>query len=132
MQEMNFNINILGTKYLFKFASRESDKYLAECDGYCDKTSNIIAVLSEDPKSNYDNYKNYQKKVVRHEIIHAYLNESGLQENYEHSRQFGHDETMIDWFAIQLPKINRTIKEVYSRMEESENISDNTQDISEV
>lgn len=49
-------------------------------------------------------------KVLRHEIIHAFLFESGLQENY-HNEKWGHDEIMIDWFAIQFPKIQKAFYE---------------------
>lgn len=45
-----------------------------------------------------------KNRIVRHEIIHAFLFESGLGFNYEH-KPFGHDETMVDWLAIQYPKI---------------------------
>lgn len=48
---------------------------------------------------------------MRHEIIHAFLAESGLQANYEHYRQFGHDETLVDWMAIQFPKIYKAFRE---------------------
>lgn len=51
------------------------------------------------------NFKELQKKQLRHEIIHAFLSESGLQSNWQHIEQFGHDETTIDWFAIQSPKM---------------------------
>jgi len=44
------------------------------------------------------------KRIIRHEIIHAFMFESGLGFNFEH-KPFGQDETMIDWFAIQYPKI---------------------------
>ena len=51
-------------------------------------------------------------KQLRHEIIHAFLSESGLQSNFEHCTKFGHEETMIDWIAVQFPKIYEVYKEV--------------------
>ena len=53
-----------------------------------------------------------QKKALRHEIIHAFLAESGLQANFKHCDQFGHDETMVDWFAIQYHKIGAVYKQL--------------------
>jgi hypothetical protein len=44
------------------------------------------------------------KRIIRHEIIHAFMFESGLGFNFEH-KPFGQDETMIDWFAVQYPKM---------------------------
>lgn len=49
------------------------------------------------------------KRIIRHEIIHAFMFESGLGFNFEH-KPFGQDETMIDWFAIQYPKIKKIFK----------------------
>lgn len=52
------------------------------------------------------------RKQLRHEIIHAFLAESGLQSNYEHYKQFGHEETIVDWFAIQFPKMIKAFESV--------------------
>lgn len=41
-----------------------------------------------------------------------FLSESGLQSNFEHSQQFGHEETIVDWFAIQFPKIFKVFQEL--------------------
>ena len=49
-----------------------------------------------------------KNKVIRHELIHAFLFESGLAENSE----WGQDETLVDWMAIQIPKIVNAMKEV--------------------
>ena len=35
--------------------------------------------------------------------------ESGFGENFEH-KQFGQEETVIDWIAIQFPKIKYAFK----------------------
>ena len=52
------------------------------------------------------------KKQLRHEIVHAFLSESGLQSNLEHNQRFGHEETMVDWIAIQFPKMLEVFKEL--------------------
>lgn len=49
------------------------------------------------------------KRIIRHEIIHAFMFESGLGFNFEH-KPIGQDETTIDWFAIQYPKIKTIFK----------------------
>ena len=36
--------------------------------------------------------------------------ESGLDANFEHANQFGHEETMIDWIAIQFPKLYKAFE----------------------
>lgn len=97
-------IDVLGVKYAVEEHSEEEDKILKEADGYCDKTSRKIVVKRKSDDCDLDAFEVFQKKVLRHEIIHAYLFESGLHENFEHPK-FGHDETFVDWIAVQFPKL---------------------------
>nr|DAL76895.1 MAG TPA: hypothetical protein [Bacteriophage sp.] len=104
---MQKTVNILGTEYTIKRKKFSSE----DCDGYCDYTNKIIAVR----KDNYNNVGNFEwlmKKQLRHEIVHAFLSESGLQSNFEHNQRFGHEETMVDWIAIQFPKMLEAFKEL--------------------
>lgn len=102
-------IDILGTEYTITIASTANDPYLKKCDGYCDKTSKRIVVTDKGNDNELDNFEAYQKKCIRHEIIHAFLFESGLHENWKHDN-FGHDETYVDWIAAQFPKLIRAFK----------------------
>ena len=95
-------VSILGTEYTIQKLSKKEDSYLEKCDGYCDKTSKRIVVKTDN--DDLDNIEVHINKVMRHEIIHAFLYESGLHENFKHDT-WGHDETMIDWVAVQFPKI---------------------------
>lgn len=103
-------VNILGVEYTITVASKAEDEFLQKCDGYCDKTSKRIVVLAESSDSELDNYDVYKKQITRHEIIHAFLFESGLHANFKHE-EWGHDETYIDWVAIQFPKLLDAFKE---------------------
>ena len=105
-------VNILGTEYTIKELRKEQDYYLKDCDGYTDKTSKTIVIRAYDKTVELDNFTVYKNKVMRHEIIHAFLYESVLHENFEHSNSFGHEETTIDWFAVQFPKMLEVFKEV--------------------
>ena len=58
------------------------------------------------------NFKKLQNQSLRREIIHAFLAESGSQANFEHAQSFGHEETMIDWIAIQFPKIAKVYEKL--------------------
>lgn len=104
-------INVLGTEYTIEISPEAEDSYLSKCDGYCDKTVKKIVVKAEDENNELSDYTVYLKKVIRHEIIHAFLFESGLHENFEHANQYGHEETMIDWVAVQFPKLLKAFKE---------------------
>ena len=103
-------VNILGTEYTIEIKKREDDKFLMDkCDGYCDKTTKKIVVLEEPKDNELENFSDYQKKVIRHEIVHAFLFESGLHECINHSD--GHDEQIVDWIAAQFPKMLKVFQE---------------------
>lgn len=72
-------VNILGTKYRIIIATNEEKPKLNECDGYMDPTIKEIVVgkFEECPMS-VEDLQTHTKKVMRHEIIHAFLYESGL------------------------------------------------------
>lgn len=98
-------VNVLGTSYTVKRESEVNDPKLKECDGYCDDTLKLCVVADFVPdtmsKGNLEDYKN---KVIRHEIIHAFLFESGLSE-------MSADETFVDWIAAQFPKLHQAFQE---------------------
>ena len=104
-------VNILGTEYTIIECSSEEDSLLKRIDGYCDKTTKKIVVTTAEPDCELEDFDVYRRKILRHEIIHAFLFESGLHENMKHPSN-GHDEEMIDWFAAQYPKIEKIFKEV--------------------
>lgn len=104
-------VKILGTTYTIKEKDKRQDPFLEQCDGYCDKTTHTIVVLKSDEFNELGNFEEYKKKITRHEIIHAFLFESGLHENFQH-KEWGHDETTVDWFANQFPKMVEVFKKV--------------------
>lgn len=101
-------IDVLGTKYTVTVTTVQNDPFLLRCDGYCDKTTKQIVVKEQDHDSELGNFDVYLKKVKRHEIIHAFLFESGMHENWTHDQ--GHDETYVDWIAVQFPKLMTAFK----------------------
>ena len=111
---MKDKVNILGTEYTLKRPKAADDLKLDECDGYCDTSVKLIVVedYEPDPKSKLD-LENYAKQVMRHEIIHAFMFESGLDSNgIVFDGAWPRNEEMIDWFAIQSPKIFKVYEEL--------------------
>ena len=102
-------VSILGTIYTIIERSEEEDINLKDNDGYCDRAKKKIVIV--DGRADYtDSWWEWQrKKIMRHEIIHAFLNESGLIENFAHI-EYGQEETTIDWIAIQFPKMLEAFK----------------------
>ena len=51
------------------------------------------------------------KQTLRHEIVHAFLGESGLSNNSNSIDAWARNEEVVDWFAIQGPKIYKAWQE---------------------
>lgn len=105
-------VHILGTEY--KILVLEEDDYRCnkDADGWCDSSTKEILIFnySQDVDSKRDLVA-YQKKVIRHEIVHAFLYESGLSVNSLSGGAWAKNEEMVDWMAIQMPKIYEVFKE---------------------
>nr|DAG24917.1 MAG TPA: hypothetical protein [Caudoviricetes sp.] len=98
-------INILGAAYTLTITSKSQDGRLKDADGICDETVKELLVDnyagSEDDPTCKKNLAVQIRKNKRHEIIHAFLFESGLAEN----SSWAQNEEMVDFFAIQFPKL---------------------------
>ena len=70
-------VNILGTEYEIVIGNEEDYPRLRQADGYTDTSIKKIVIFDVDSiKDSDENIKDlisYQKKVTRHEIIHAFL-----------------------------------------------------------
>lgn len=107
-------VDILGTRYLIEFRKEDEDATLKTCNGYCDITVKLIVVLAEpDKECDCEDFSFLQRKTLRHEIVHAFLSESGLLSNtYNVDTGWASNEEMVDWFAIQSPKIFKVFVEL--------------------
>lgn len=107
-------VSILGTQYTIEYKKQKEDNFLKDANGYCDITSKKIVVLAEKRDSDeLDNFEFLQKKTLRHEIVHAFIFESGLFNNtYCVDGGWAKNEEMVDWFAIQAPKIYEVFQEI--------------------
>ncbi len=105
-------INVLGTEYQIIFKNSTEDEMLADSDGYTEVSAREI-VLRKDNPENIKDFEQNQKTVLRHEIFHAFLQESGLAQNSLSSfGAWARNEEMVDWFAIQSPKIYKVFAEL--------------------
>ncbi len=105
-------VNVLGTKYeIVTGVDHKSDPGLGKrgVDGYCDSTIKkiIVAEMVEDDYSCKD-LKTYEKDVIRHELIHAFLFESGL----DASSGWAVNEEIVDWIALQFPKMVKAFEKL--------------------
>lgn len=108
----DFKLSILGTEYQIMFRTEEDDRRLKDSDGYFDHSSKMIVCGEFEPDEwSVSDLKVYQKKVLRHEILHAFLYESGVWNNSDEVKNWAMSEEMTDWFAIQSPKIFEAYRE---------------------
>jgi len=97
-------INILGTKWTIKEQSKIENELLDCRDGYTDWTTKEI-VIAREQDGNLSDMEAYIREVLRHEIVHAFLFESGLAECSSQSYVWAQNEEMVDWIARQGQKI---------------------------
>lgn len=101
-------VDIMGTMYRIQERSAQEDDRLDECSGFCDWTTKEIVVRREEgDKWSLGDMKEFSKKVLRHEITHAMLVESGLAESSGDTDAWAKNETMVDWIARQGVKLYR-------------------------
>ena len=105
---MELTVDVLGTEYSVIQSNKTDDMTLENCDGYCDHSVKKIVVdtFQKSPTS-LENLETYTKKVIRHELVHAFLFESGLSCN-----SWADKEEIVDWIAIQFPKLLKAFKEM--------------------
>lgn len=105
--------NVLGTDIQILFRKEKDDLKLENCVGYFDSSKGwiIVKILEPDAMSLGDLDK-YQKEILRHEIVHAFLYESGPYACSNQVTNWASNEEMVDWFAIQSPKIFKVFQEL--------------------
>ena len=105
-------VNILGTEYVVEILLQRDETMSAiDVDGYTDysvKKIRVLDVTKNTDSGQQEDTERYQKLILRHELIHVFLYESGI----DFRMQF-HNEEMVDWLAMQFPKI----VEVFDKME---------------
>ena len=106
-------VNVLSTVYRNKYVP-SLDGRGGETDFY---TKEIRISEQEDIPAEYktDNLKEMQRHVLRHELIHAFLFESGMDQSSAAHEAWAVNEEMIDWMAIQMPKIMAAYESVINK-----------------
>lgn len=104
-------VNILGAEYTIATGvTEEDDAHLAsneEIDGYIDYQTKEI-IIKQMPEYNpglSKDIKSYERLVIRHELAHAFLYESGLTD-------YAADEQLVEWLAVQFPKMAKLFEEL--------------------
>jgi len=101
-------INILGQDYdIQEVGSNDDARLTDDLDGYCDgwgKTIRLRNDYNTKNPSNVSDMEAYKRNVKRHEIVHAFFMECGMQKYHS-------DEVIIEWIAQQFPKLEKAFQQ---------------------
>ena len=104
------HIDILGTPYNIKFQTPQENPKLDTLDanGLAELYSKelIIRTGYEDNPQSFKNVTEFREKVMRHEVVHAIFHECGLD-------CYGDDETLVNFLALQFPKLEAVMHKVH-------------------
>lgn len=106
-------LSILGTEYTVTKKKYDDDPMFKDhsYEGYCDSIMREIVYCDALSFPGWENETPEraalcEKETLRHEIVHAFLEESGLQAcALVHDGAWAKNEEMVDWIALQSPKI---------------------------
>ena len=95
--------DVLGTTYTLHYDEEECTSQ--NCQGLCELYTKqiVISLKGFGEPSAFNKVEDYYKKVMRHELMHAFFYESGFTD-------YGSDETLVDALAVQMPKITKLMK----------------------
>ena len=113
-------VNVLGTEYRIEIHSSNEDDCLKRNNwmGYCDGALKLIVLADLDDKEKFCYDSELQKDIsaketLRHEIVHAFFNESGLcGSSLQYCSAWAQNEELVDWIALQFPKLLKAFEEV--------------------
>lgn len=117
---MKKTLKVLGTVYRVEVRKYKDDPFFAEdqINGYCDANQKLIVLCDMRTHPGWhtapeETLTAYSRETMRHEIVHAFLNESGLQGSTSIlDLPWAANEEMVDWIAIQGPKLAAAWREM--------------------
>ena len=116
---MNGKVHVLGVEYSIIKKNYDDDPAFSEnsWDGYVDYAQKTIVYCNMKTYPDWDKKPDsviliWEKQTLRHEITHAFLEESGLSDSsLRYSAGWAKNEELVDWIAIQFPKMLSAFQE---------------------
>jgi hypothetical protein len=111
-------VNILGMPYKVRLGvPHDSDPSLKDRFGYTSFSGKLIVVADIRTIPGWEEASDNEVRgefhsTIRHEVIHAYLMESGLNGSANGVDCWARNEEMVDWIALQFPKILETFEKI--------------------
>lgn len=106
-------VNILGVEYGIIIVPFDDPDLCEDEDraGFCNPYTKDIVISGLGNWTKEDDIGPAQKQILRHEITHAFLFESGLGYNSRSDENWAINEEMVDWIAWKGPQIYEAWKE---------------------
>ena len=112
-------IDVFTTPYTIEFKDFDADPHFKKYSwcGYCDFYGKRIVICNPDSMRGFEDQPRRSrtkmwKHALRHEIVHAFLNESGLEAcSFSYDGPWPKNEEMVDWIACQAAKIVKAWRE---------------------
>lgn len=99
IERENMKVNVLGTEYEIIIDDSIVSKGV---DGLCKSYDKEIVIRSKGEMLGSEDSESSKevryKEVLRHELIHAFFDEAGLDD-------YSSNEQLVNWIAIQFPKM---------------------------
>ncbi len=105
-------VNILGTEYEIKIVPASELPNKAGDTDFFTKVISLSDLQDIDFEESTKGIEGFKKHTLRHEIFHAFMFESGLDMQSNDGVPWAINEEMIDWHAIQSPKIYKVFAEL--------------------
>lgn len=112
------SVDVMGVKYSIRMIDPGKEKgWRPSLGGFCDPDTKEIKITSFSMFESWGNETARkihlrENQVLRHEIVHAFFNESGLRDcSFNADIPWTCNEEMVDWIAHQGPKIYRAWRE---------------------
>lgn len=101
-------IVIMGEEWTIEVVPYDDPKMeINQCNGLCESYTKTIKIrnLNDDPKKSemYDNIDEFMRKVLRHELLHAFFHTICNQ-------KYNEDEELVETLAHALPKISKIME----------------------
>lgn len=106
-------VRVLGTLYKIEIKRYDEDPDFKDKSlvGWNDDVLKTITLLDMSTCKGWERetkrrVQMFMRETLRHEIVHAFMSESGLQDSaLQYVGPWCKNEEMVDWWAVQGPKV---------------------------
>ena len=108
------SVSILGQEWNIEVKKPKDCPDLKGLGGFCDDSVKTIYIHKQHEHPHHNecqDLREYERGCLKHEIVHAFMFESGLAHSSHDVRKWALNEEMIDWIARQHEKLHRAFVE---------------------